>query len=445
MSVVVFLGPSLPAEDARAALPDAILLPPVAQGDLYRAIVDHEPDAIGIIDGVFHQTASVWHREILFALSRGIPVFGGASMGALRAAELHAFGMQGVGRIFEAYRDGRFPDMGGPFDSDDEVAVIHGPAELGWPALSDALVDIRHLCRQAAAQGILDQRSVRRLVEAAAALPYEERSLAALVEDGAAVGLDPLQAAEMAAWLEPGPTGLKRHDALAVLAALRDWQAGGAPAHAPDFVLEEPSAWLAFVSGEERRRAGLLTLEEADVLDAGRLDREAWASLRRRSLLRLAARRPPPVAEPAMAELRRALDRWREAHGLTGQDAVQQWLAENALDEAGLVRLLHDDLRAAAVDGAVAHLRHAMLDDLRLDGRFPALLAAGRELRLRAAASPLAGQHPSGPATSLLLERRAGGGGLGGVSREQERLFYAFDDAEALDAWLWRTHVAGLA
>ena len=52
-------------------------------------------------------------------MSQGIHVFGSASMGALRA-ELCPFGMVGVGRIFEAYRDGELED-------DDEVAVIHGP------------------------------------------------------------------------------------------------------------------------------------------------------------------------------------------------------------------------------------------------------------------------------------------------------------------------------
>ena len=39
-------------------------------------------------------------------MSEGVPVFGAASMGALRAAELHEFGMRGIGRIFEAFRDG---------------------------------------------------------------------------------------------------------------------------------------------------------------------------------------------------------------------------------------------------------------------------------------------------------------------------------------------------
>ena len=57
-------------------------------------------------------------------------------MGALRAAELHTFGMRGVGRIFEAFRDGEVED-------DDEVAVVHGPAELGYLVLSEPMFNIR--------------------------------------------------------------------------------------------------------------------------------------------------------------------------------------------------------------------------------------------------------------------------------------------------------------
>src|SRR6185437_13385815 len=98
------LGPTLPLADARAEL-DAVYLPPVAQGDVYR-VTRLQPDAIGIVDGYFDRVPAVWHKEILWAMSCGIPVFGSASMGALRAAELAAFGMEGVGAIFEAYRDG---------------------------------------------------------------------------------------------------------------------------------------------------------------------------------------------------------------------------------------------------------------------------------------------------------------------------------------------------
>lgn len=62
MSVVVFLGPSLPVDDGRA-LVDATFLPPVRAGDIVRALA-LEPDAIGIVDGYFDRVPSVWHKEI---------------------------------------------------------------------------------------------------------------------------------------------------------------------------------------------------------------------------------------------------------------------------------------------------------------------------------------------------------------------------------------------
>ncbi len=69
MTTVVFLGPTLPQRDAEAMLP-ATYRPPVRQGDVYRVVRDEAPRAIGIIDGGFLDVASVWHREILWALSQ---------------------------------------------------------------------------------------------------------------------------------------------------------------------------------------------------------------------------------------------------------------------------------------------------------------------------------------------------------------------------------------
>src|SRR5262245_60226636 len=116
MLPIVFLGPTLSREEAERELP-ALYLPPAEQGDVYRAAVE-KPPAILIIDGRFDQVPAVAHKEILWAMSEGIHVFGVSSMGALRAAELHPFGMEGVGAVFEAYRDGALV-------ADDEVAVAH--------------------------------------------------------------------------------------------------------------------------------------------------------------------------------------------------------------------------------------------------------------------------------------------------------------------------------
>ena len=131
--IVVFLGPTLGTEVAETLLP-ARYLPPVSCGDILRSL-RLRPRVIAIIDGLFESTAAVWHKEILLAMAEGITVFGASSMGALRAAELAPFGMIGVGRIFEAYRDGVCTD-------DDEVAVLHSAAGQ-YCAVSEPMVNIR--------------------------------------------------------------------------------------------------------------------------------------------------------------------------------------------------------------------------------------------------------------------------------------------------------------
>jgi len=127
---IVFAGPSL----SRHLVPDDIeLRPPAMCGDL-AALLDAPPPAVGLIDGCFETAPTVWHKEIMHLVAEGIPVAGGASLGALRAAELHGLGMTGIGRIFEAYRDGEIV-------RDDAVMLVHAPAELDFRAITVAQVD----------------------------------------------------------------------------------------------------------------------------------------------------------------------------------------------------------------------------------------------------------------------------------------------------------------
>ena len=115
------------------------------------------------MDGVFERVPAVWHKEILFALSEGIHVYGAASMGALRAAELDRFGMRGVGEVYRAYADGVLED-------DDEVAVAHAGAEDGFRPISDSMVDIR---------ATLERRGVERDRDASRRPPRSLREIKA--------------------------------------------------------------------------------------------------------------------------------------------------------------------------------------------------------------------------------------------------------------------------
>ncbi len=171
--LVVFLGPSLPRAEA-TRLVRARLLPPARQGDVWRALA-LLPKAICLIDGLFESTPSVWHREILDALGSGVAVFGAASLGALRAAELHRLGMVGVGEIFSAYARGEYLD-------DSEVALLHAGPEHDYRPLTVPLVNVRHAAKQARAAGTLLPGEARALVECAREIFYQDRTWPRIID-----------------------------------------------------------------------------------------------------------------------------------------------------------------------------------------------------------------------------------------------------------------------
>ena len=109
VNLAIFSGPSLWGENP-THLSGELWLPPVRCGDVVAVVAQHSPKKILIIDGFFHQVLSVWHKEIIYALLKGIVVIGASSMGALRAAELWRYGMLGVGKIFQMFRDGEEDD-----------------------------------------------------------------------------------------------------------------------------------------------------------------------------------------------------------------------------------------------------------------------------------------------------------------------------------------------
>ncbi|PDQ17221.1 hypothetical protein CN311_31185 [Mesorhizobium sanjuanii] len=352
MNPVVFCGPSLSAQDI-APYSGFEFRPPVRQGDLY-AVTRGSPKAIGVIDGYFDGQPAVLHKEILWALTRGIAVFGASSMGALRAAELHSFGMRGVGRIFEAYRDGELTD-------DDEVALIHGPPEAGYIRLSEPMVNIRATLEKAVAQGIIDMPTAARLAASSKARFYQHRTWPDVLAD---VG-DPRTAEKLAAWLRTGRVDRKREDGLELLKEMDAFVRGGATPAPPDFHFEWTESWhnapwrreTAWICGE-------VTAEEDAILDELRL-RGEYRQVRRDALLRLLVRGDKDAAADRDA-IRRAMGEFRSRRGLMRQTDVIDWVRENGTDLAGLERKIGDD---AAVETLArdrdSELHQGMLDRLR--------------------------------------------------------------------------------
>ena len=206
---LVFVGPSLHRDDKRPS-EDVVFLPPAIQGSILTAVARYEPTAILLIDGGFEGVAAVRHKEILWAVAQGIPVMGAASMGALRAAELAPW-MQGVGLIYRWYR--RFK-----LAPDDAVAVQHGPGEVGFAAVTDALVDLRLTFRHAARQGFISKLLARQLETTALRQHFRDRTLANVV----ASVVHTKDAHDVKQLLSSNYVSQKRADALKALAILQD-------------------------------------------------------------------------------------------------------------------------------------------------------------------------------------------------------------------------------
>src|SRR5207244_1996778 len=183
---------------------------------------------------------AVWHKEILWALSQGVHVFGAASMGALRAAELAAFGMEGVGAVFEAFRDGHLTD-------DDEVTVVHGPATSGYRALSEAMVNIRFTLEAAVAAGVVGEETQQALLALAKSTFYPQRSWPALLKQVEGRVAE-AELAALAAWLPGGRIDQKGRDARALLAHVAARREADPAPKAVRFRFQHTDAW------EEARR-----------------------------------------------------------------------------------------------------------------------------------------------------------------------------------------------
>ena len=385
--VVVFLGPTLPLDEAAERLA-ADYRPPACHGDLFLAAREG-PIAIALVDGAFDAVPSVWHKEILWALDRGVAVYGASSMGALRAAELAAFGMTGVGEIYRAFAAGTLED-------DDEVAVAHGGPDDGWRPLSDAMVDVRATLRRAVDLGVVDEAVAGQVAARVKATPYPRRLLA--------TALDGTSEAERAlgAWLPGGRVHQKRLDALALLEQLAgDQSPGGKPAR-PRWTFPRTIHWEDAQRALERE-AGQLGGEvpEPTLLDELRLDPDRFAVLADRAEAAVATARYAAVAgaaapwahEVARSDLLLASD-------LSASADVDEWLAGRDLDRTDLAALTERARRSRWIRSTARDDFHAEL--LRATRAAPGYA----DLRRRAAAKValLAGVPLEVPDDGTLLQ-----------------------------------------
>jgi hypothetical protein len=402
MSVFVFLGPTLPLAEARGLLPEATWLPPAAVGDIYRlASAPNPPTAIALVDGLFEQVPSVWHKEILFALSRGIPVYGSSSMGALRACELADFGMVGVGGIFEAYRRGELED-------DDEVAITHAPAEENFRPMSEAMVNLRDGLTRAEQAGVISPDTHQRLLGAAKALYYPERSWARVYQLGLTLALPREELTALQGFVQKERPDAKQRDAVALLKRLAREFAEGMRPHVPSFSFESTKYWIRLMQRLSPRsvdRAATGGATTYEILNYLRLTAGQHADIFRGALLLSLVTSEARLLglEPTAEQRAAALARLRRSHGLSEADNLEELRTRGRMNREELEALIELEAQCGALLSLRRHdVEHRTITELQRRGTLGSTAAAAdrkwRFLRQNGMASPTiadAGLSPS--------------------------------------------------
>jgi hypothetical protein len=373
MNAYVFVGPTISAAEASGEL-EAVYLPPAAEGDVYRVTLKH-PRAIGIIDGYFQSTPTVRHKEILWAMTRGIHVFGSASIGALRAAELVAFGMEGVGAIFEFYRDGFLED-------DDEVAIVHGPPERGFVAASEAMINIRQTLRAAESVGVISMVLRMELEKIGKELFYPDRNYPLILRRASERGKPKAELERLQRWLRHSRVNQKKEDALSMLRFMRRRLTQGLKPKSVSYSFEHTSMWESVWrnSGELRFNAnaepGVVVLDS--LLDELRLEgnqykQHSLMALQRFLSIREANRLGMVVTERHRYEAEMA---FREERDLRDDTELERWLGDNGLTRTEFDALMADEARLRwFIQRAQFVTVSALPEQLRFSGDYPRLVA----------------------------------------------------------------------
>ena len=399
--VHIFLGPSLPTDEAHDILPGAVLHPPVRAGDVYAA-TRNGATIIGIVDGLFETVPAVWHKEILYALSQGVHVLGASSMGALRAAELDSFGMVGIGAIYGGFRDGIHED-------DDEVAVVHGDAEQDFCVLSEAMVNLRHGLAQALAADVIGTATHDRLVAFAKATPYPHRSWAMLEEQGL---LDAPEREALQAFLSSTRPDLKRDDAILLLKHIAGLSSSALAPFQAGFEFETTVFWdqlIAAVRSSPEIQSSVPSVSiEALRAHVGAIEDDAPDIFAGALLLYLCIKEAQRSGIDVDEELLLAAKAgFCLRHEIGDPATLQRWLSEQRMDEAEFEALV----RVEAIVSAIAKHHSPGLDaflpaQLKRDARYGAVATAIDQKRALLDGFGLS--HPSaediGTTTEALLD-----------------------------------------
>jgi hypothetical protein len=377
--IVIFAGPTICHSEIQQHL-DCVCLPPIGHGDILK-LLPKLPEAIGIIDGYFEGVPSVWHKEILYAMDQGVHVYGCSSMGALRAAELHQMGMTGIGQIFEWYRDDLIED-------DDEVAVLHGPEEVGFLVASEPMVNIRATLNLAQLEGVISIETKITLLTNAKSIFYKKRSWRALLALSTDIFSDKATKEKLKIWLDINRIDLKKQDALQMLNLMQQQQPRHCQPFNSSYHFEWTNVWDEAFYQHTHQNGNSSHLSETDqnVLDQLRLDPDLYQHYREKALLSWIANNQVDASTDDN-KLQSALKQFRAKNHLDSRAQLLSYMVKVSLDETTLTQLLEGVSRVNSIRETAGDLGVIIIDQLKLCGHYADLMESAK-LKLAAIELP---------------------------------------------------------
>ncbi len=373
MRIAVFLGPSLSHARAREIL-SGDYYPPARQGDLLWAVREGY-DTLALLDGEDYTSGPlVWHKEILHALRRGLRVVGGSGMGAIRAAELHPYGMEGVGEIFRLYREGIL-------ERDDAVAAPFrfSPDRGEWMRLGEPMVNLLGTLEKCESRGELSKEEKDSLQEIARSLYYKERSFESLLSKGEERNLfGKSRRGELEKAFDENRVDLLKEDALALLEYLREEKVSEKAGKMPCGKWETSHIFRRILEEERPCSVRDEKVTSGEIAAWGALETSRGFSLARHGLNRrlgLEFARHLEL-EVSSEEVERETLRFRRRRNMITPESLEEWLRRNHIEEAEFRRLMREEALLGRLRHWFVTVEHfgtpvqSLLDVLRLEGLY---------------------------------------------------------------------------
>jgi hypothetical protein len=374
MKIIGFAGPSIGNSKNERSNKAIQWFPPASLGDFLSAIHRYLPDVVVLVDILPWPSLSVWHKEILWALSHGIRVVGTGAGGAIRAAELSFSGMRGYGRVYEMYSGERFED-------DSAVLCRFEHTDNCYRRVTEPLVNIIATLSQGQAEDMLTGEERSLILEVAQKIFFEERTREHLLERVQMAGAGAESCQSLNSLLENAYVDQQAIDVEQTLLRLEDPGFLGAPPSPETIPISVKESTTLFRNLYDRDRTvsrGDVKMRLYEVGDyftthSDTIEPDSKNALNRELALILVEKLGLDVSQ---AEIKDSAEEFRYANGLQKDQDWSDWLYSNDMNELDARRIMEEEallkkLRTAFLAGHMYQRNtRPLLDYMRLQNRY---------------------------------------------------------------------------